>query len=86
MDRRSRLSGLPVCRGSCFKSKVATSPEITCNGFIPMTNNRSKLRNINDIKISFMEDVHLTLPPHIFSEEVKSRSMLDHGSVGASSK
>ena len=31
-----------------------------------------------------MEGVHLTLPPHIISIQVKSRSMLHHGSVGAS--
>ena len=33
-----------------------------------------------------LEDVHLTLPPHIFSAQVKSRSMLYHGAVGASLK
>ena len=33
-----------------------------------------------------MEGVHLTLPPHITSVQVKSRSMLHHGSVGASLK
>ena len=33
-----------------------------------------------------IETVHLTLPPHIISAQVKSRSMLHHGSVGASLK
>ena len=33
-----------------------------------------------------IEAVHLTLPPHIISVQVKSRSMLHHGSVGASLK
>ena len=33
-----------------------------------------------------VESVHLTLPPHIISIQVKSRSMLHHGSVGASLK
>ena len=33
-----------------------------------------------------VEGVHLTLPPHIISIQVKSRSMLHHGSVGASLK
>ena len=33
-----------------------------------------------------MEGVRLTLPPHISSAQVKSRSMLHHGSVGASLK
>ena len=33
-----------------------------------------------------IEGVHLTLPPHIISIQVKSRSMLHHGSVVASSK
>ena len=33
-----------------------------------------------------LEAVHLTLSPQIFPVEVKSRSMLHHGSVGASSK
>ena len=32
------------------------------------------------------EGVHLTLPPHIISIQVKSWSMLHHGSVGASLK
>ena len=32
------------------------------------------------------EGVHLTLPPHIFPVLVKSRSMLHHGSVEASSE
>ena len=32
------------------------------------------------------EGVDLTLPPHIFSVQVKSRSMLHHGSVWASLK
>ena len=32
------------------------------------------------------EGVHLTLPPHIFSVQVKSRSMLYHWPVGASSE
>ena len=32
------------------------------------------------------EGVHLTLPPHIFSVLVKSRSMLHHGSVESSSE
>ena len=32
------------------------------------------------------DGVHLTLPPHIFSVQVKLRSMLNHGSVGASSR
>ena len=32
------------------------------------------------------EGVHLTLPPHILSIQVKSRSMLHHGSVGANPK
>ena len=32
------------------------------------------------------EDVHLTLPPHIISVQVKSQSMLHHGSVVASLK
>ena len=30
-----------------------------------------------------VEGVHLTLPPHIISAQVKSRSMLHHGSVRA---
>ena len=33
-----------------------------------------------------MEGVHLTLPPHINSVQVKSRSMLHNWSVGASLK
>ena len=33
-----------------------------------------------------VEGVHLTLAPHIISIQVKSRSMLHHGSVGASLK
>ena len=33
-----------------------------------------------------LEGVYLTLPSHIISVQVKSRSMLDHGSVGASLK
>ena len=32
------------------------------------------------------EDVHLTLPPHIFSVQVKSLNMLHHGSVGTGSE
>ena len=32
------------------------------------------------------EGVYLALPPRIFSVQVKSRSMLHHGSVGASLK
>ena len=32
------------------------------------------------------EGVHLTLPPHIISIQLKSRSMLHHGSIGASLK
>ena len=32
------------------------------------------------------DGVHLTLPPHITSVQVKSRSMLHHGSVWASLK
>ena len=31
-----------------------------------------------------VEGVHLTLPPHIFSVQVKSQSMLHHGLVSAS--
>ena len=34
--------------------------------------------------INNLEDVHLTLPPHIISVRVKSRSMLYQGSVGVS--
>ena len=30
-----------------------------------------------------IEDIHLALPPHIISVQVKSRSMLHRGSVGA---
>ena len=37
------------------------------------------------LKLSF-EGVHMTLPPHIISVQVKSRSMLHHGSAGASLK
>ena len=33
-----------------------------------------------------LDGVHLTLPPHIFSVQVKLRSMLNHGSVGSSSR
>ena len=32
------------------------------------------------------EAVHLTLPAHIISVQVKSRGLLHHGSVGASLK
>ena len=32
--------------------------------------------------IDLIEGVYLTLPLHIFSVQVKSRSMLHHGSVG----
>ena len=34
--------------------------------------------------INNLEDVHLTLPPHIISVRVKPRSMLYQGSVGVS--
>ena len=33
-----------------------------------------------------LEGAHLTLPPHIFSAQVKSRSMLYHGPMGESLK
>ena len=36
--------------------------------------------------IAYFEGVHLTLLPHIISVQGKSRSMLHHGSVGASLK
>ena len=43
-----------------------------------------------DFTVLFIERVHLTLPltlpPHIISVQVKSQSMLYHGSVGASLK
>ena len=41
---------------------------------------RYNLKTLNN------EGVHLTLPPRIISVQVKSRSMLYHGSVGASLK
>ena len=43
---------------------------------------------INYFKLltDIQEGVHLTLPLHIFSIQVKSRSMLHHGSVGESLK
>ena len=37
-------------------------------------------------KMILLHCVHLTLPPHIFSVQVKSRNMLHHGSVWASLK
>ena len=37
-------------------------------------------------KSDLYKGVHLTLPPHIISVQVKSWSMLHHGSVGASLK
>ena len=40
----------------------------------------------NLIPVPVDEGVHLTLPPHIISVQVKSRSMLHHRSVGASLK
>ena len=42
-----------------------------------------------DIELEFeseFESVHLTLLPHICSVQVKSRSMLHHGSVGGNFK
>ena len=36
--------------------------------------------------ITLAVECYLTLPPHIISVQVKSRSMLHHGSVGASLK
>ena len=41
---------------------------------------------IFDLYNTRYEGVYLTLPPHIFSVQVKSRSMLHHGSLGASLK
>ena len=41
---------------------------------------RYNLKTLNN------EGVHLTLPPRIISVQVKSRSTLHHGSVGASLK
>ena len=40
---------------------------------------------LSNISVS-LEGVHLTLPPYIFSVQVKSRSILHHGSVGTSLK
>ena len=40
----------------------------------------------NNSRSYHYEGGHLALPPHIFSAQVKARSMLYHGSVGASSK
>ena len=42
-----------------------------------------------EFELSWMKldwGVHLTLPPHIISVHINSRSMLNHGSVGASLK
>ena len=47
---------------------------------------RLNYENIASIKTTHVEGVHLTLPPHKFSVQVKSRSLLNHGSVRASSK
>ena len=50
--------------------------------FTYLRKNFSYTMSVDKVK----EGVHLTLPPHIFSVLVKSRSMLHHGAVGASSE
>ena len=43
-------------------------------------------RKLSFTEVPIYKGVHLTFPLHIFSVQVKSRSMLHHGSVSASSK
>ena len=55
------------------------------------TRHKSRLSHVNVFTplwrtIKNREGVHLTLPPHILSVQVKSRSMLHYGSVGGEFK